>query len=412
MGKKQSAGNFMAKFKGRRRTGLLVIAFGAVISAVLFMREGSGTGEEIGELQRNEWAEGSSEISLVANDSFGRKEFEFEIPARKLSEEEVSALLPKFEEALCEAVKGDNEDLGSIKGKLCFPEMLEGYPFRVKYSLDPSDYFDRDGNPISVPANGEVITVEAEISYEDYSYLYSFPVAISPEVEGSEEFFHRKLEEAVEKNAADGREDAGMILPTEVNGEHVVWEAKRTGKAVRILIVSLFAGVVIFLSEKYEAVMNDKKRLQEIEEEYPEFISKFAMLVDAGMPIRRAFERIGRTYENGKISKNPLYDEVVIAVRNLSNGVPESNVYDNFAEACKSSSLRRFSNLVCQNLRKGSSGFKEVLKQEADRAVKERVGEVRKAGERASTRLLFPMMMLLVIVMAMIMVPAFGMFSI
>ena len=49
----------------------------------------------------------------------------------------------------------------------------------------------------------------------------------------------------------------------------------------------------------------------------------------------------------------------------------------------------------------------EQLKEEADRVFLERKNTARKLGEEASTKMLIPMMMMLVIVMGIVIIPAF-----
>ena len=67
----------------------------------------------------------------------------------------------------------------------------------------------------------------------------------------------------------------------------------------------------------------------------------------------------------------------------------------------------RFSSIITQNIRKGSEGILNILEQEASQALVERKQEALKRGEVAGTKLLFPMMLMLGLVMAIIMIPAF-----
>jgi hypothetical protein len=62
--------------------------------------------------------------------------------------------------------------------------------------------------------------------------------------------------------------------------------------------------------------------------------------------------------------------------------------------------------LFVQQLQKGSLGLQDALHQEAERANEERKNQIKKQGEEAGTKLLFPMMLMLGMVMLLIMVPA------
>ena len=68
--------------------------------------------------------------------------------------------------------------------------------------------------------------------------------------------------------------------------------------------------------------------------------------------------------------------------------------------------------LIVQNLRKGSSGLRQMLEKEVADAFVLRKNLAKKAGEEAGTKILFPMMLMLCIVMVIILVPAFLTFRI
>jgi hypothetical protein len=52
-----------------------------------------------------------------------------------------------------------------------------------------------------------------------------------------------------------------------------------------------------------------------------------------------------------------------------------------------------------------------MLAQEADMALEERLSRARRLGEEAGTKLLFPMMLMLVVVMVLILLPAISGFG-
>jgi hypothetical protein len=67
--------------------------------------------------------------------------------------------------------------------------------------------------------------------------------------------------------------------------------------------------------------------------------------------------------------------------------------------------------LLEQNVTKGSKGMVSLLEQEERNAMNERINLAKKRGEEAGTKLLGPMILLLLIVMLMIMIPAFLSFA-
>lgn len=95
------------------------------------------------------------------------------------------------------------------------------------------------------------------------------------------------------------------------------------------------------------------------------------------------------------------------ACNEMDSGVAEIEAYRRFGERCSQMKYRTFSTLLIQNLQKGSRRLAELLEKEALEAWDERKRKARVLGEAAATKLLVPMIMMLAVVMAVIMIPAF-----
>ena len=93
------------------------------------------------------------------------------------------------------------------------------------------------------------------------------------------------------------------------------------------------------------------------------------------------------------------YEMIVLACREMDSGVAELEAYRRFGERCGQMKYKTFSTILIQNLQKGSRHMADHLEQEAMEAWDER--------EAAATKLLIPMIMMLIVVMAIIMIPAF-----
>ena len=71
---------------------------------------------------------------------------------------------------------------------------------------------------------------------------------------------------------------------------------------------------------------------------------------------------------------------------------------------------RTLSTLLVQNLKKGSNQFLSALEKECRQSFDERKKRALIAGEEAGTKLLIPMVMMLILVLMIIMVPSFLVF--
>ena len=76
--------------------------------------------------------------------------------------------------------------------------------------------------------------------------------------------------------------------------------------------------------------------------------------------------------------------------------------------------MRRYGKLgtlLSQNLQKGNAGITEALEAESKDAFEDRKADARRAGEEAGTKLLLPMGIMLLVVMMIVILPAFMSFS-
>lgn len=102
-----------------------------------------------------------------------------------------------------------------------------------------------------------------------------------------------------------------------------------------------------------------------------------------------------------------LKQELKLLVRDLKNGILESVALDRFGKRCKSPFYIKFCAFLIQNQKKGNRDLAQMLEQEAKNAFLQKKQEARRLGEEAGTKLLLPMMGLLLIVMVIIILPAF-----
>jgi hypothetical protein len=110
--------------------------------------------------------------------------------------------------------------------------------------------------------------------------------------------------------------------------------------------------------------------------------------------------------------KRYVYEEMMITYGELMLGTSETIAYERFGRRVKLLPYLRFSSMIARNVKKGSTGLLGLLELEAAEAFEERKELAKRMGEEAGTKLLAPMMLMLLIVLAIIMLPAFMSFGI
>ena len=197
-------------------------------------------------------------------------------------------------------------------------------------------------------------------------------------------------------------------LPKKWNGKRLEWTSPADHTGTLIAALSLFASAVVLVRKSREEQEQKRKREEELLREYPGLVMKFTLLVQAGMTVRKAFQKIALDYKKKrKRDKKEAYEEILVTCYEMESGVSEMEAYRRFGERCGQMKYKTFSTLLIQNLQRGSRRLSEMLETESLEAWEERKRKARISGEIASTKLLVPMILMLLVVMALIMIPAF-----
>ena len=96
-----------------------------------------------------------------------------------------------------------------------------------------------------------------------------------------------------------------------------------------------------------------------------------------------------------------------LTLREMNSGVPEAGAYENFGRRCSLPAYIKLGSLLSQNLKKGSKGLNALLEHEAVLSMEQHKMAVRKLGEKASVKMLLPMILMFGVVLIILMVPAF-----
>lgn len=168
-------------------------------------------------------------------------------------------------------------------------------------------------------------------------------------------------------------------------------------KELALLGVILAVLLGLYVESDYMNKVN--KRHEEILLEFPHALSQLALLVNAGMPLREA---IAATIEN---KESTLYDELRITLNDMYNGKSDIQAMMELNDRCDIAEIKKLTNLIIQNIQKGSSEFGTSLVELSTEIWKERINQVKEVGEKASTKMMLPIMIIFIGILMMVMVP-------
>lgn len=176
--------------------------------------------------------------------------------------------------------------------------------------------------------------------------------------------------------------------------------------AIFIVVIPVFGTLLFFLADKNLDDSAKKRKLQFMLD-FPAFISKLALLINAGMHLRQALIKI----YNDSMKNKPLYKELGIVLEDLESGISESQAWQEFSERCKVKEITSFANMIVQNSKIGGNQMVNELKRMSHEAWEMRKHAAKQMGETASVKLIFPMMLIFIAILAIAVSPAIMQFS-
>lgn len=387
---------------------VLVVICGVGFSLVQLIKEETKEGLVDNRIERNEYGNGEKSVSLVAEGESDTYEIDLSLEERVYSDEEIEALFNEFLPLLEKKAMGENESFDKVEYDLSLVSKVSGYPFSVDWSTD-GKLVAEDGALINnILAEPEIVTLTAEISYEDFRVQQIFNCMVySKAIQPTQS---ELLSEELEKTQSETKKDSYMILPSKLNGEEISWHYKKSYMGLLFLFATPVIAIVIYVGTDRDLRQQVEDRNEQLKADYPEIVSSIALLIGAGMTVPNAWKRVVGDYRAEKKetgAKKYAYEEMLIAVYEMDSGVAQTNAYERFGRRCKLQAYNKLATMLSQNVTKGATDLAALLKEEAEYAFEERKHSARQLGEKAGTKLLMPMMMLLGMVMVVVMVPAF-----
>lgn len=398
--------------------GRLIKFFGGFVCCLVFMISAvffSGKGDQDIEGNKIKRPAGGEETCQTELTVFmeGEEEplvIQARIQPRKLTPKEVQELFAAAGERLDQLIPGENPSMDEIRQNLnlvAFVALPQGR-VEVDWTTDPLDLVDAFGVlQREAHREGELLRLKASLRFQGHEAEYEAVGTVYPEQYTGKEKWVRRSEQAVRRVERQNPYSGEIELPERVDGVKVSWRQTDDSSATILVFLCPAAFLCLFLRENRRVGETVKRRRQQLLMDYPQMVFQMTMLLGAGLTIRGAFFKAAEEYKPGKKGRRRyVYEEIYLACREMENGIPEAEAYENFGRRCGHPVYRKLGMVLSQNLKKGSEGLAELLEQEAVLALEDQKTAVRKLGEEAGTKLLFPMMLMLIVVLVILMVPA------
>lgn len=357
-------------------------------------------------LPRKPAGEGAYEQELVAKTEDGERiPLTVTVEERRLTKEEAEKELEYAAELLPELFKGENESLRKVTKELAFVEKVPGTLAEVEWRTDAWDYFSADmtrrkDDGLKEPVD---VLILAVLRCQGEERETTLEVTLFPQ----ERTRADRLEAQIAEESAKSAEKAIQQLPKADEGAAVSWKKPPDVTFFYVFLLTVAAAVFLKLGEKRDEQLKKQKEKEELERDYAGLVSKFTMLLSAGLSIRNAWERITALYQNDSAQKGVLYRALLRSLGELRQGLPETEVYERFGSKTGLVHYKKLMALFVSDKRRGSIPLLEAMEKEMLEAWDEKKRQTRQRGEKTETKLLLPMMGMLSVVFLIILVPAF-----
>ncbi len=336
------------------------------------------------------------------------------VEERRYSQEEISKIFEEAKEYLEITVLGNNESADLIYSNLYFVRNIPGTSITIEWKPEDYNLVHTDGtiNNEEIAAEGIATRVMAILTYSDQRMEHTISFHIMPKQEKEENRLIKKLQEEINTFAKESANENWLELPESIENYHLNWKGEDDNTRPTLFFFGVLMAILVWFYGDKELDKQMKKRKDQMLMDYPEIINKFTLLVNAGMTVKQAWNKIAEDYSIKTIIKSYAYEEMLTTAHELKLGLPESIAYEQYGRRIGLIPYIKFSSLITQNLKKGNKGFTELLMREAIEAFEDRKETAKRLGEEAGTKLLIPMMIMLILVFLIILIPAFSSFGI
>ena len=178
-------------------------------------------------------------------------------------------------------------------------------------------------------------------------------------------------------------------------------------KSIGFAVMGIGTLIVLVLVYSMYDELSDRlnKRREAISRQFPNVVSKLALLVTSGMIMDRAWRETAYSQEL------ELYQEMRRTSDDLANLVDPATAYSNFINRCNTKETTKLASAIIQNQSKGNAEIGILLKNMAHEAWQDRRHTAKRDSEKANSKLMIPTMLLFLAILIMIMVPVAMNFS-
>lgn len=419
--KRKSTSPLICYICGHMQYLFLLLLVNSISFGLTFQSESSGI-----YIKKEDYGGSEQTVGLLLQKGDAAEQVALQVRPRMLTEQERDKKMKEAFGYLEEYMKGDNQSLTKVTKSLNFTLDYREYPFDLECLPEDSILMDDEGNLRNSREEllaagylekdleqGIATHVTVILWYGENSMEKSYEIILYPKEENETEILFGSLKQLLQQKEQKALYEEGFTVPARIQGVEIKETGGEKAAPLHVLFFGVFVAALLLLREKENEKKKEQCRRDRLMKSYPWFVNEMLLLMGAGMQVKNVFqimiEEYGKENKENPSAKDkvPLMEEIKIARHSMELGMPEEQVYYQLGRRLKLPCYVKLMTLLEQNVKKGAKGISAVFEQEELAALEERKNLAKRYGEEAATRLLGPMILLLLVIMLMIMIPAF-----
>ncbi|MDF2667768.1 MAG: type secretion protein [Paenibacillus sp.] len=188
-----------------------------------------------------------------------------------------------------------------------------------------------------------------------------------------------------------------------------------TGGDLALLFCGFLLILCIPLALYKELDLRIKRKKQAIVLELPDLLNRMTLLLNAGETVQGAFLRCASNRflpgDSIESARSPLQKEIALLASGIQNREPFHLLMERLSKRCAVQEISVFTTTVLMNYKRGGDSFVLALKALSSEMWERRKAITRTLGEEASSKLIFPMLLIFLVVMTIVAAPAVSMMN-
>ncbi len=185
----------------------------------------------------------------------------------------------------------------------------------------------------------------------------------------------------------------------------MIWMEKETMNVLIFALVGFALPLIIGYLPMEELRVRTEKRQEEIDRDFPNILSKTALLVTAGMNITKALE------EACASGTSTIYVEFQRVMKEVGQSSSVAASLASLQSRCSNRYLDRMVSLITKSYSFGNANLADDLREINRQCWNEKKHQARRLGELVQTKLFIPTMLMFVGILVVIIVPAMAGFN-